>query len=112
MVQCLRIHLPMQGTWVPFLVLEDSTCRGATVTASQCEAGALWSLCSATREATAISPRTATGEQPLVAATREKPTHSNEGSVQPKLDKHNELVLVTLTAWKKSKPWTRPESPG
>ena len=29
-VQQLRIHLPMQGTWVRALVWEDSTCCGAT----------------------------------------------------------------------------------
>ena len=29
-VQCLRIHLPMQETEVLSLVLEDSTCLGAT----------------------------------------------------------------------------------
>ena len=28
--QCLRICLPMQGTWVQALVREDPTCRGAT----------------------------------------------------------------------------------
>ena len=28
--QWLRIRLPMQGTWVPALVWEDPTCRGAT----------------------------------------------------------------------------------
>ena len=28
--QWLRIHLPMQGTWVRALVQEDFTCRGAT----------------------------------------------------------------------------------
>ena len=28
--QWLRIHLPMQGTWVRALVGEDPTCRGAT----------------------------------------------------------------------------------
>ena len=28
--QWLRIHLPMQGTWVQALVQEDPTCRGAT----------------------------------------------------------------------------------
>ena len=28
--QWLRIHLPMQGTWVRALVQEDPTCRGAT----------------------------------------------------------------------------------
>ena len=30
MAQWLRIHLPMQGTWVRALVQEDPTCRGAT----------------------------------------------------------------------------------
>ena len=29
-VQWLRIHLPVQGTWVWSLVREDPTCRGAT----------------------------------------------------------------------------------
>ena len=29
-VQWLRIHLPMQGTWVRALVQEDPTCHGAT----------------------------------------------------------------------------------
>ena len=28
--QCLRICLPMQGTWVQALVQEDPTCRGAS----------------------------------------------------------------------------------
>ena len=28
--QWLRIHLPMQGTWVRALVREDPTCQGAT----------------------------------------------------------------------------------
>ena len=30
MVQWLRIHLPMQGTRVQYLIWEDSTCQGAT----------------------------------------------------------------------------------
>ena len=29
-VQWFEIHLPMQGTWVQFLVQEDSTCHVAT----------------------------------------------------------------------------------
>ena len=28
--QSLRIHLPVQGTWVQSLVQEDPTCHGAT----------------------------------------------------------------------------------
>ena len=30
MVQWLRIHLVMQGTWVQFLIQKDPTCCGAT----------------------------------------------------------------------------------
>ena len=30
LAQWLRIHLPMQGTWVRYLVQEEPTCRGAT----------------------------------------------------------------------------------
>ena len=30
LVQCLRIHLPMQATWVQSLAQEDPTCHGAT----------------------------------------------------------------------------------
>ena len=57
--QWLRICLPMQGTQVRALVREDPTCRGAPKPVrhnywSPCS----WSLCSATREATAVrSPR-------------------------------------------------------
>ena len=29
-VQWLRVHLPVQGTWVRALVREDPTCHGAT----------------------------------------------------------------------------------
>ena len=29
-VQWLRIHLPMRGTWIPSLIWEDPPCRGAT----------------------------------------------------------------------------------
>ena len=29
-VYWIRVHLPMQGTWVQSLVQEDPTCRGAT----------------------------------------------------------------------------------
>ena len=30
LVQGLRTHLPMQGTWVRFLIWEDSTCLETT----------------------------------------------------------------------------------
>ena len=77
-VQWLRISLPMQGTQVRALVWEDPTCRGATMPVSHNYwACALepsrhnyWSLraeslCSATKEATAMrSPRTTTKSSP------------------------------------------------
>ena len=52
-VQWLRIHLPMQGTWVPSLVREDPMCCEATkLVHHNYWALAPWSLCSATRKAT------------------------------------------------------------
>ena len=41
----LGIHLPMQGTWVQFLMGENPTCCGQLST---------WSQCSPTREACAL----------------------------------------------------------
>ena len=82
-VQWLRIHLPMQGTWVQALVQEDPTCRRATKpmhhnywactlepTSHNYWAHAPQLLkpacpCSATREATTMrSPHTATKSSP------------------------------------------------
>ena len=48
-VQWLRIHLLVQGTWVQSLVGEDPTCHGATK--PMCHN---YFSCSATREATAM----------------------------------------------------------
>ena len=57
MAQWLRICLPMQGTRVQALVWEDPICRGAT--RPQLLSLHVWSLCSATREATIVrGPRT------------------------------------------------------
>ena len=77
MAQCLRIHLPMQRTWVWSLVREDPTCRGATKPVRHYWACTLepashsywsprtWSPCSTTRKATSVrSPRTATKSSP------------------------------------------------
>ena len=77
-VQWLRIHLPMQGTRVWSLVQEDPTCCGATkpvhhnywVCALEHASHNYWSLCaqslcSTTREATAMrSPHTARKSSP------------------------------------------------
>ena len=76
--QWLRIHLPMQGTWVWSLglVWEDSACCRATKLIYH----NYWAwACSATREATTVrSLHTATREQPLLAATRESPEQPNK----------------------------------
>ena len=67
-IQWLRIRLAMQGTRVPSLVWEDSTCRGAAKPVHHnCWAHALWSLCFATSKATAVRSTTAREEAPLAA---------------------------------------------
>ena len=99
--QWLRIHLPMQETRVRALVREDPTCRGATKPVhhnywaraleplshsywSPCS----WSLCSTTREATAVRSLRTTMKLAPLAATREKPARSNEDPMQPKINKY------------------------
>ena len=76
--QWLRIHLPVQGTWVRALVWEDPTCRAATKRMCHNDWACIlepvslnyrspraYSPCSATREATAMrSPHTATKSSP------------------------------------------------
>ena len=59
-VQWIKIHLPIQGTWVGSLVQEDPTCHGATKPwTAPTKAHLLQSRCSARREATAMrSPST------------------------------------------------------
>ena len=78
MAQWIRICLPMQGTWVWSLVLEDPTFWGATdpvghnywaltLEPTSCSywSPCAWSLCSATREASAVrSLCTATESRP------------------------------------------------
>jgi len=60
MVQCLRLHLPMQGTWVRSLVGEDFTCqRAIKPSASQ-----LLSLCATITEALCPGARALQLEKP------------------------------------------------
>ena len=68
-VQWLRICLPMQGTWVQSLVLEDPTCRGATKPG---RAPQLLSLCSRARAPQLLRP---TCQQPVL---HNKRSHRNE----------------------------------
>ena len=90
-VQWLRIHLPMQGTWVRALVQEDSTCRGATESMHH----NYWAcaLESMSHNYWALAPQLLkpTHLQPVLRNKRshhnEKPTHRNEDPMQPKINK-------------------------
>ena len=67
--QWFRICLPMQGTRVQALVWEDPTCCGVTKPVShKLLSLRVWSLCSATREATIVrGPRTVMQSGPRTA---------------------------------------------
>ena len=88
-VQWLRIHLPVQGTWVRALVQEFPTCRGVTKSVSHTYwSPCAWSPCSVTRETTAMrSSHTATRSSPCSPQLEKKPVHSNEDPTQPKINK-------------------------
>ena len=76
-VQRLRIHLPVQGSWVQSLVWEESTCHGATK--PMCHN--YWAQ---VREATAVrSLCTAAGKEPHSPQLEEAHIHSKD-PVQPK----------------------------
>ena len=95
----------MRETWVQFLIWEDPTCPGAvepvchtmacaleprhgtTEGPATAEGGVLQSLCSPTREATAVrSPCTTTGEKPQLVETREKPAQQQRPRTAKKIN--------------------------
>ena len=102
-VQWLIIRLPMQGTWVRALVLEDPTSRGATKPARHnywARAPQLLSPHATTTEAHMPRAHAPQKEKPLqweahtpqwrVAPARRdktKPVHSNKDPTQPKINK-------------------------
>ena len=55
--QWMKVHVPVQGTWVQSIVWEDPTCLGATKRVHQARTLSLhseqqlWSLCAATTNA-------------------------------------------------------------
>ena len=67
-VQRLRLHVAVQGTPVQSLLREDPTCGGAATSMPRSGEPVFWSLCSATREATAMSSR-----EPGREKARERP---------------------------------------
>ena len=70
-VHWLRIHLPMQGTWIQFLFWEDATYHGATKpVCPNYWVHTLEPLCSVTREATTVRSRcTGTREHPAACCS-------------------------------------------
>ena len=89
--QWLRIHLPMQGTWVRTLVQEDPTCHGATKPGHHnywaCSLEPVSHNCWA-RTPQLLKP---VRLEPVLCNKRsrrnEKPTHHNEDPTQPKINK-------------------------
>ena len=104
MVQQIRSHLPVQGTWVRPLVWEDSTCHGAAKPMQQ-----LLNLSAATEACarTACGPRRRSrfsdwGRGPCTAAKSSprllqlrKPMCSHEDPAQPKIDKNKSIKQKT-----------------
>lgn len=83
--QWLRSYIAMQGTWVPSLVREDSTCSGATEPVPDVTAEAH------RPRAQARNRRSHHHEKPAhlsrvapISYASEDPTHSNSDPVQPK----------------------------
>ena len=94
MVQWSIIGLPMKGTWVQFLVQEDSPRHGAT----EPEGHNYWACvlqllkpahCNKTSDHDERSPRTATGEGPWVA---------------PKTQQHRKFIHQWII-WKRNTTW-------
>ena len=85
-IQWLRIHLPIQGTWVQFLVGEDSACCGATkpnVPQVLCPHSR---PCSATRQATVLKNRAPQLESSLQLPPLGKAVSSSDSLTQPKIN--------------------------
>ena len=64
----------------------------------------VWSLCSATREATIVrGPRTAMKSGPRLPQLERKPSHRNEDPTQPKINKQIKLKKKKRLYCKKAK---------
>ena len=99
----------MLETRVQSLVREDPTCCGATKPVHQL-LGLCSGVCSTTREATAMrSLRIATGEWPLLPATREKPLQQQRPRRAKNWEKKRSVPRSQ--AHPSSDPWAHSRSP-
>ena len=86
-IQWIRICLPVHGTWVQSLVQEDPSCQGATKPVHHATATepVLKSLCSETREATAMrSP--CTPMRNSASSSRLEKANTQQDSAQTKIN--------------------------
>ena len=85
-VQWLKIHLPVQRSWVWSLVQEDATCHGAPkpLYHNRWSLHALEPVLCSKRSRRNEKHRHCNGEQPLLTATRESCV-SNKDSAQSKI---------------------------
>ena len=99
-VQWLRIHLPMQGTWVWALVQEDAICHGATKPVCH-NYWSLHTLGPASHNYWAHTPQLLKPAhlEPVLRNKRshrnEKPTHGNRDPMQPKKKKWPQFFFRT-----------------
>ena len=86
-VQWLRVHLPLQGSWVRSLVQEDPTCYGSTKP---------WSL-----EAMPHNKRSHCNEKPAPHKQRVPPLTSTRESPRAAMKtQHSQIIITTINDFK------------
>ena len=104
-VQWLRIHLPMQGTWVWSLVWEDPTCRRATKPVRHnyrarvmqlLKPACLEPMLRNKRSHHNEKPAHCSEELPLLAATRESPCTATKTQCRQEEKKNCKVKLLPL----------------
>ena len=91
-VQWIRVQLPMQGTWVRSLVLEDPACHGAAKPVCR----NCWDLCAVTTGTCASKSLRTQKRVALTLCNRRKPAHHNE---IPHNQKQNRLFFTKGLFW-------------
>ena len=115
-VQWLRICLPMQGTRVRALVWEDHMPRSNWAREPELLSLRVWSLCSATREATTVrGPRTAMKSGPrlpqlekALAQKRTPNTAKNKNKIKKKESCTTMFIAALFTI---ARTWNQPKCP-